>query len=67
MRATGFTAPNNLPKPLAEQLKIGGRMVIPVGPVHGTQHLRVYEKNDQGELTGGNVMEVRFVPLTGKH
>ncbi len=52
-----------LPGPLVEQLKVGGRLVIPVGNVF--QNLYVYEKNSSGiELISSH--PVRFVPMTGK-
>lgn len=55
----------HIPQPLADQLRPGGRMVIPVGPVEGIQELRVLEKLEDGSLRSRNVMPVRFVPLTG--
>jgi protein-L-isoaspartate(D-aspartate) O-methyltransferase len=57
-------APDHVPQPLVEQLKIGGHMIIPVGPVGGFQTLwrvtRVSEEEVRTEDLGG----VRFVPLT---
>lgn len=57
-------APDHVPQPLLEQLKIGGVLVIPVGPVGGYQELwriaRVNETEYQSTSLGG----VRFVPLT---
>jgi protein-L-isoaspartate(D-aspartate) O-methyltransferase len=57
-------APDHVPQPLLEQLKVGGVMVIPVGPVGGVQTLwkitRVREEEYQSESLG----PVRFVPLT---
>lgn len=56
-------APDHIPQPLIEQLKPGGRMVVPVGPIAGTQQLRVLEKNAAGKVTSTVVAPVRFVPL----
>lgn len=56
-------APDHIPPPLIAQLKDGGRMVIPVGPVGGFQTLwRVIKRGDQ--VSTENVMGVLFVPLT---
>jgi len=55
-------APDHIPQPLAEQLKEGGRMVIPVGK-RFAQHLKVLEKRG-GALKETDVLPVRFVPLT---
>ena len=57
-------APDHVPKPLTEQLKEGGRMIIPVGPP-GNQDLYLLEKQ-QGELQRRAVSPVRFVPMTGE-
>ncbi|WP_161812503.1 protein-L-isoaspartate(D-aspartate) O-methyltransferase [Steroidobacter agaridevorans] len=56
-------APDHIPQPLIEQLKPGGRMVVPVGPIAATQQLRVLEKNAAGKVTSTVVAPVRFVPL----
>jgi len=56
-------APEQVPQPLVEQLKDGGRMIIPVGPL-GNQELVLLGK--QGEqLEKHAVLPVRFVPMTG--
>jgi len=56
-------APEKVPQPLVEQLKDGGRMIIPVGPI-GDQELVLLRK--QGEqLEQHAVLPVRFVPMTG--
>ena len=57
-------APDHVPKPLVEQLAEGGRLVIPVGPLHGPQELVVITKDAQGALSVERVTGVRFVPLT---
>jgi protein-L-isoaspartate(D-aspartate) O-methyltransferase len=56
-------APDHVPEPLLEQLKPGGRMVVPVGPIASTQQLRVLEKDAAGKVTSKVVAPVRFVPL----
>src|SRR5205807_9499439 len=57
-------APDHVPKPLVEQLKEGGRMIIPVGSL-GEQDLYLLEK-EKGELRQRAVSPVRFVPMTGE-
>lgn len=54
----------HVPPPLVEQLKPGGRMVIPVGPVGGVQSLLIVEKDGAGLVSQSEIMAVRFVPLT---
>jgi len=56
-------APDHVPAPLIEQLKPGGRMVVPVGPIASTQQLRVLTKDASGKVTSKDVAPVRFVPL----
>lgn len=53
----------SVPPPLFEQLKEGGRMVIPVGPVYRTQTLKLIEKK-RGKAVTRNLMPVVFVPFT---
>ena len=53
-------APLEVPQSLVEQLKDGGRLVIPVGSFY--QELKVIEKND-GKITTENIIPVRFVPM----
>ena len=52
-----------IPKPLIEQLKQGGRMVIPVDSSAGDQTLQVLEKGANGDVRIRDVIPVRFVPL----
>jgi protein-L-isoaspartate(D-aspartate) O-methyltransferase len=52
-----------VPQPLVEQLKRGGRMVIPVG--NFSQELMLFIKTEKG-LLEKSVIPVRFVPMTGK-
>jgi protein-L-isoaspartate(D-aspartate) O-methyltransferase len=56
-------APEIVPPALLEQLKPGGRLVIPVGAEYATQILRVLEKSSTGQLTTTDVAPVRFVPF----
>jgi protein-L-isoaspartate(D-aspartate) O-methyltransferase len=58
-------APDHIPKPLIEQLKEGGRMIIPVGPEGAVQSLYVMTKKE-GRMTRESVLPVRFVPMTGE-
>ena len=53
----------HIPPPLIEQLKDGGRMVIPVGTPYMTQMLVLVTKQG-GEVRTENLLPVRFVPLT---
>jgi protein-L-isoaspartate(D-aspartate) O-methyltransferase len=59
-------APDHIPPRLLEQLKIGGRMVIPVGPEDKTQKLLVLTKQPDGSISREELMLVRFVPFTGE-
>jgi len=59
-------APDHLPQPLVQQLREGGKLVIPIGPVGAVQTLWLFEKVD-GELLATNYGGVMFVPLTGEH
>ena len=53
-----------VPPPLIEQLKVGGRLVMPVGPAYATQQLTVVEKIAPDKTTTRAVALVRFVPFT---
>jgi len=53
-----------IPRTLIPQLRIGGRLVVPVGSSAWDQTLWVVERTDEGE-TSTNLGPVRFVPLTG--
>ena len=52
-----------VPPALVEQLKPGGRMVIPVGGSGEIQYLKVLEKRADGTVNDKRVLPVRFVPL----
>jgi protein-L-isoaspartate(D-aspartate) O-methyltransferase len=55
----------DIPPALIEQLRPGGRMVVPVGPRHGDQELTLLTKDAAGKVTRRNILPVAFVPLTG--
>ena len=57
-------AAGHIPPPLIEQLKPGGRMVLPVGEPYTTQYLTLVEKDDEGKITTKRLLPVAFVPLT---
>ncbi|MCS7090415.1 MAG: protein-L-isoaspartate(D-aspartate) O-methyltransferase [Verrucomicrobiota bacterium] len=56
-------APDHVPQPLVDQLREGGRMIIPVGPP-GLQELVLLRKSG-GKLERRAVLPVLFVPMTG--
>jgi len=58
-------APDHIPQPLVDQLKEGGRMIIPVGGEKAVQELVLLRKKD-GKIKRESVMQVRFVPMTGE-
>lgn len=54
----------HVPQPLLDQLKAGGRLVIPLGE-RGAQSLYVIEKDMRGGIATRKIIDVRFVPFTG--
>jgi protein-L-isoaspartate(D-aspartate) O-methyltransferase len=56
-------APEHVPQPLIDQLKPGGRLIVPVGPRFTVQQLQLLEKDTSGEIRTKNVSPVMFVPL----
>ena len=56
-------AASHIPQALIEQLKSGGRLVIPVGLPYMPQELMLVEKDAQGEIHSRNILGVAFVPL----
>jgi len=56
-------APDHLPSPLLAQLRLGGRMVIPVGSVWDVQQLQLIERDSAGQIRTRVVAPVAFVPL----
>ncbi len=57
-------AAEQIPPALIEQLKPGGRLVIPIGAPHGPQDLLLVQKDAQGHLRRKNILPVAFVPFT---
>ena len=60
-------AASHVPPSLVEQLRPGGRMVIPVGGPFSVQQLVLITKNADGTVRTEQLLPVRFVPLTGGH
>ena len=56
-------APERIPQNLVEQLKPGGRMVVPVGRPHDTQILYLCTKDANGRTTSKSLLPVAFVPM----
>ncbi len=56
----------DIPKPLLEQLKPGGRMVIPVGNKY-LQYLYIVDKTSSGKIIINKDIPCVFVPLIGKY
>ena len=57
-------AASHIPRPLVEQLKVGGRMVIPIGGPFAAQQLMLVEKQEDGSVTTNQLLPVQFVPFT---
>jgi protein-L-isoaspartate(D-aspartate) O-methyltransferase len=53
-----------LPSPLIDQLRAGGRLVIPIGPANGRQYLWLFKKDANGSVRSRKLGEVAFVPFT---
>jgi protein-L-isoaspartate(D-aspartate) O-methyltransferase len=60
-------ASSHIPPSLVQQLKPGGVLMIPVGPVFQVQQLSMVRKDSDGVITTRQVLPVRFVPFTGEH
>lgn len=56
-------APRRVPEPLVEQLKVGGKLVIPIGDLY--QDLIVVTRTERGTIQKV-ITGVRFVPMTGE-
>ena len=57
----------DVPPALVEQLKVGGRMVLPLGSQYAAQNLTVVTRRADGGHDAEEVLPVAFVPLTGDH
>ncbi len=57
-------APDHVPQPLLRQLKVGGVMIIPVGPVGGFQELWRIVRTSEDVFDSLSLGGVRFVPFT---
>ena len=56
-------AASHIPQALIEQIKSGGRLVIPVGLPNMPQELMLVEKDDAGVIHTRDILGVAFVPL----
>ena len=57
-------APDHIPQPLVDQLKEGGRMIIPVGERYDQELILLTKK--EGQIVREEVLPVLFVPMTGE-
>ncbi len=60
-------AASHIPPPLVRQLKVGGKMIIPVGSRFAVQELILVTRDGDDSFNTRQVLPVRFVPLTGGH
>ena len=58
-------AADHIPPPLIEQLKSGGRLIIPLGSPFSFQQLVLVTKDSNGKVSERPIIPVRFVPLLG--
>jgi protein-L-isoaspartate(D-aspartate) O-methyltransferase len=58
---------SQIPPPLIQQLKAGGRMVMPIGAPFALQHLVVVEVDDERKVRTRQLLPVAFVPFAGRH
>jgi protein-L-isoaspartate(D-aspartate) O-methyltransferase len=56
-------APEQIPPPLIEQLRPGGRLIVPVGPRFTVQQLQLLETDATGAICTQDIAPVMFVPL----
>lgn len=57
----------HIPQSLVDQLRVGARLVIPVGEPYSYQELKVLEKKPDGKIETRTILGVSFVPLVGRH
>ena len=58
-------AANHVPLPLLDQLKAGGKLILPLGNVRYYQNMTLIEKDSDGEFHTSQHGQVRFVPMIG--
>lgn len=58
-------AANKVPKPLIEQMKEGGRMILPLDKTRYYQTLTIFRKKNN-KIIKEEIIPVRFVPMTGE-
>src|SRR4029453_12234441 len=58
---------SHVPSVLIDQLKPGGRIVMPIGDPHSVQSLIKLTKHEDGTTSREDLGAVRFVPLIGEH
>ncbi|CAI2378553.1 unnamed protein product [Moneuplotes crassus] len=61
----GAAAPS-VPQALKDQLSVGGVLMIPVGPEHGSQSIKLIRKISEDDLEEEDVLGVRYIPLCDK-
>ncbi|TPX34924.1 hypothetical protein SmJEL517_g02592 [Synchytrium microbalum] len=57
-------AADGVPQALFDQLKVGGRLIVPVGAMNGHQVLTQFDKKEDGKIEEHELMNVIYVPLT---
>jgi len=62
----GTAAAGRIPPPLLDQLKPGGRLILPLRGSLGYEYLELVSKDKKGHVQRKKVMPVRFVPMTGE-
>ncbi len=60
-------AASQIPPPLVQQLKAGGRMIIPIGAPFSLQHLVLVDVDQERKVRTRELLPVEFVPLAGAH
>ncbi len=58
-------AANHVPRPLLDQIKPGGKLILPLGNVRYSQNMTLIEKDSQGKISTSQHGQVRFVPMVG--